>query len=348
MAADEPTSNTRSIWKKILVMGNTGSGKSTTINALVNNSVHKTDLMKPAPTGSPLQASSVTSSLSLYFSSKTMYIDSIGFGDSNKTGDEVLKDLQKYLFLGQTNIHGIFFVVPARKLSAHDRDCFNLIRSLFSEEAIEQFVHVILTYADDGSTWNEYEEANSEHDKELLDLFNRCKSRTVGTWHSHLNSQRDISGCQPDRQNFLTALHSVVNQIDLQFFTSIQPTSVWQRLALFFRKIFSSNLPGYEKLLTELLRKNNPVFGGTCSICLEDIFNDIYVLKCSHIYHYDCIVSWGATPLGDTCPLCRKPIEEFVAQHRISTDFALAKQLSSPSLKPPKPDNPDDDDDDEN
>ena len=40
-----------------------------------------------------------------------------------------------------------------------------------------------------------------------------------------------------------------------------------------------------------------------CSICLNNINNDINTLKCNHSFHNNCIILWQTT--NNTCPLCR-------------------------------------------
>jgi len=43
-----------------------------------------------------------------------------------------------------------------------------------------------------------------------------------------------------------------------------------------------------------------------CSICLNriEIGNKIYVLKCNHIFHVECLNKWNK----NTCPYCRSQI----------------------------------------
>ena len=43
-----------------------------------------------------------------------------------------------------------------------------------------------------------------------------------------------------------------------------------------------------------------------CLICLMDITNDEFILKCNHHFHADCIIQWFKD--SDTCPLCRESI----------------------------------------
>lgn len=54
----------------------------------------------------------------------------------------------------------------------------------------------------------------------------------------------------------------------------------------------------------------NPIT--SCVICLEDfkINDNITILQCNHIYHYDCVSGWFMrTP---NCPICRTNIVEIV------------------------------------
>ena len=40
-----------------------------------------------------------------------------------------------------------------------------------------------------------------------------------------------------------------------------------------------------------------------CSICLSEMWNNIVVLKCGHIYHFRCMQKWSLEQ--ETCPYCR-------------------------------------------
>jgi hypothetical protein len=51
-----------------------------------------------------------------------------------------------------------------------------------------------------------------------------------------------------------------------------------------------------------------------CSICLDDLAKDIAVLKCNHLFHYECINNWRNNTLNISngentkCPYCKSPI----------------------------------------
>ena len=42
-----------------------------------------------------------------------------------------------------------------------------------------------------------------------------------------------------------------------------------------------------------------------CSICFENMLNDIYRLDCAHRFHKQCVTEWLTRK--QTCPLCRRP-----------------------------------------
>lgn len=45
-----------------------------------------------------------------------------------------------------------------------------------------------------------------------------------------------------------------------------------------------------------------------CSICLEDLFEDITILTCGHVYHTQCLQA--LTVNADKCPMCRAKIRK--------------------------------------
>jgi hypothetical protein len=56
----------------------------------------------------------------------------------------------------------------------------------------------------------------------------------------------------------------------------------------------------------EINKKND--YKDECTICLEKFNNDseVSILKCNHIFHYDCISKWGIK--NNSCPCCRETI----------------------------------------
>jgi hypothetical protein len=60
-----------------------------------------------------------------------------------------------------------------------------------------------------------------------------------------------------------------------------------------------------EKLFPKIICQEST----TCSICISDIEKNAHCirLKCSHIYHIDCICKWSEKHMN--CPYCRRDIK---------------------------------------
>ena len=56
------------------------------------------------------------------------------------------------------------------------------------------------------------------------------------------------------------------------------------------------------------IQRNNAIKENECSICHEQLMQDVNVLPCSHRFHNECIESWITS--HNSCPLCRAPIVE--------------------------------------
>ena len=76
------------------------------------------------------------------------------------------------------------------------------------------------------------------------------------------------------------------------------------------RNEFPIHLKKYRSFINQLSHEspNESNVQESCVICMEDFkdTDNIAVLQCSHLYHYECIISWFTTKLN--CPTCRSNI----------------------------------------
>jgi hypothetical protein len=63
----------------------------------------------------------------------------------------------------------------------------------------------------------------------------------------------------------------------------------------------------------------------SCSICLEDLEDDLVYTLCGHTYHKKCISRWQKNK--NNCPLCRKKIEKYNYRTQTKTSTILEKFL---------------------
>jgi hypothetical protein len=113
----------------------------------------------------------------------------------------------------------------------------------------------------------------------------------------YLNS-KDNSG-----RYLFNALISVGFLLLIGYSHQLLVTKACPKIKKYYQKIqFNRSFPVIE--LTEL----DECLNNVCSICLEEYDEDMKIckLRCSHIYHKECIMSWFKN--HNECPLCRKDI----------------------------------------
>jgi hypothetical protein len=65
-----------------------------------------------------------------------------------------------------------------------------------------------------------------------------------------------------------------------------------------------------------------------CSICLDDIKGSAQVLKCSHLFHKNCIVTW--LNQNKSCPYCRCQLQ---GVQRLHQEIAVSIPEGEPSAE---------------
>lgn len=76
-----------------------------------------------------------------------------------------------------------------------------------------------------------------------------------------------------------------------------------------------------------------------CSICLEELDYNKAILKCGHVYHYDCIVSWmnQINNYNKFCPCCRDTDNEIVNIINVNSEsknltYINQRKINKPSV----------------
>ena len=75
------------------------------------------------------------------------------------------------------------------------------------------------------------------------------------------------------------------------------------------------------------IQRNNAIKENECSICHEQLMQDVNVLPCSHRFHNECIEPWITS--HNSCPICRAPIveEDELAIPTMNYDQALEARV---------------------
>jgi len=303
--------------KRFFVVGLTGSGKSTIVNTLINNSVLKEHMEYPAIQGSSMDG--VTAAFTTYFNheKEEAYIDSIGFGDQRFSREKISQIVRQVTRTAQVGFNCVIVVIRYGRLSSDARKDIEFITLLFGKSWQKDSI-LVNTFADDGVSRAEWEEQNKKDPyshvlfgfKHVIFLDNKT-SRNADK-EKILYAERKVSfkqlrnamvTCNGDIVSRPTELRDWINRI-LKFF--LIPV------------VDSANMAKNIYLALNEAVDLQPEFWltcyGKCSICTDNVtamtFENVHVTKCSHTFHGTCLSKW--IERKQDCPLCRSSLDNEV------------------------------------
>ena len=291
----------------VVVIGTTGTGKSTIINMLLNNDFSKDSCDRPCSIGE--SAESVTKKHSWWVSCKheRMFADTMGFSDPDNPDIEVCVQLKKLIKAIEVGIHCVIIVVKYGRLSREERANLETMKALFNESFAKHCV-LVLTHYDRGLSEHEKKQAINKwigNDAQLKEFVSLIGNRIILTDNS-LGMYEQIS--RPLRQDCLEKLNSIIEESDEPF--NIAPETVLQVFITSLRK-FLERFMSFEqasKTITELIEAIGAEeihAGDECPICLQNIeVIDIGQTECHIIFRKGCIQQ--ALDRNHNCPVCQQ------------------------------------------
>ena len=119
--------------KVVLVVGKTGTGKSTIINLLFNNSFSKDNLGKPCKIGNT--SNSVTKKSCVLYSpnNKILYYDTMGFSDPDKGDFEIAMGIKDLIRTCHGGVNSIIVVLKYGRMSKEERLILDIIKEIFDD-----------------------------------------------------------------------------------------------------------------------------------------------------------------------------------------------------------------------
>jgi len=283
----------------VLVIGETGVGKSTVTNMLFNHESTVDCCQTPCCTGS--SAASVTKHSSLFYDFRNQWalIDTVGIGDPEMKEADILGAIRTLVRDTSRGVHSVIVVMKMERVPLASRANLALLQKLFRDEDLRRQAMLVLTHWT-GELGEEKQDLDmwvgtDEQMKLVVDSF----AQVVLT-----NNQLTGRGAYPEcRQRCLDDMSNFIQSAEGKICAK---RVNYKEVFIDIMRDFGAMLWGSAVSLKDLLRTRGnslPTYCGECAVCHEHIpLEDLSQLQCQHSFHSMCIQG-----LND-CPLCRTAI----------------------------------------
>eukprot|EP01087_Luapelamoeba_hula_P010877 TRINITY_DN2901_c0_g3_i2.p1 TRINITY_DN2901_c0_g3~~TRINITY_DN2901_c0_g3_i2.p1 ORF type:complete len:386 (-),score=41.55 TRINITY_DN2901_c0_g3_i2:114-1271(-) len=325
---------------RILVLGGSRVGKSSLINALVNEGVSRDALQQPARTADSTFSNGTTDKFTAYHCENGHDVfDTIGLTDPRYTRKSVVDQLYRILFNFRIGVSLIVLVVKHDIFSNEEQDLVKLYEGILGENFYDHAMLVVTCYDNPVASQDDYRQR--PHSPEFKSFLSRFPPGhiIVGSFQVDLDDSVD-KRLTKRRQAFKNSIMTFLNQPQLREKTiNLHIRGAKDVLAWIWARL---KLPTNEQDLTLLHNAISSDPAGVlvmhdyeCPICQEKVENDIYVnAVCQHVFHFDCIKVWifsettAKPPRTPTCPICRLEIQLMLCLNKpqLSSDEAEQEQ----------------------
>eukprot|EP00117_Sycon_ciliatum_P039992 scpid83716/ scgid29457/ len=315
-----------------LVLGRSGSGKTTIINMLINNGYLPDDCNGPNKIGHGAAAGTASAKFSIALESKLLLCDTIGFGDRMRAEHEILKNLQNIYNSAKIGINCIIVVAKCQRWCQEDILLIDIIDRLFESKWPQQAILVLTHY--EGSLDGKEKALKDwcSGDAQATAILQRFK-HVVATNNS--TSPLLAAACEDYRKSCLEKLVSSIQSFKSQIVR--KPVKFADLFLYLIRKLqdIAGVLPN--TTAATLKHAKSLVLGGSgesyefcscgiCGVCSKDIpIEQVASAACGHQFHLICALAHESlsgsrgSVLGTRllkCPLCFQPIERLYTNFR--------------------------------
>mmetsp|Transcript_98465 Transcript_98465/g.317458 ORF Transcript_98465/g.317458 Transcript_98465/m.317458 type:complete len:304 (+) Transcript_98465:83-994(+) len=283
--------------KIVMVIGESGVGKSTIVNMLYNGDSTEDCCRTPCQTGSTAASVTKSSALQVNMQSRWCFVDTVGVGDPEMSEQQLAGAIRSLIRYSTRGVDCVTLVMKMERVPAASRANLALLSALFYQSDLKTSGVLVLTHWD-GDLGSEAEDLKRwvGSDREMLGVIHSF-SKVILT----NNSLQRRSAYPESRRKCLLELTECIERQEQRIHARpVTVTEVLMDLVAAFGRRLWKRVTDVKDLFTAD-GAALPTYCGECSVCMEQIdLVNVYKLPCQHTFHRNCLEGQSS------CPVCRR------------------------------------------
>ena len=295
--------------KIVVVVGSTGTGKTTLINMLFNNDSSAESCIKPYDTANTAAACTKKPIWLFNLKDYRIFGDTIGFGDPTMKQEEIANSIREFIQKFMVGFHALIIVAKYGRISDSERANLLAILELFEQNKNTLLVLTNYTGKKDAAGRKDAIEKWIADDQMVRNFVTKINNNVIVSNNCVDDLLEEVT--RPLRKQCLDELNAFINNSNTLIRTNLSLKEIVDRLGIAYKTICSIHGSTYATALGITLTNLacQDVSCGECAICLEPMdMQGMHLTPCQHCFHATCIKE--AFEKNAKCPICRTDFNE--------------------------------------